>query len=1072
MSPLNQYDTLMRLNSTVTKARATAIFANKGASPLEDWVQGARTDLNATETMRVLNERGYDTTKLALVNTKSAAKLTDVLEGRAVEDLTGPQRALKDLMTRDKFKDDYDYQVAFENALVEAINEVMVGPDAHGNWPTLTPAQNAAKGWNVGPAAAQLAFQARLNPFSSRFGAGAIAKKFARSKVVVSQWLLMHPAWAISQVYANAMLMTVGQPQAWFTRGMRDYIDHLPSEARQKFYEHVGVPAHHHDYHNVGHGYLASLWGLRQIAEHPSYIRHLKGRGGPRTHFFGFDVRQTTHFGAKALHSKMRREALGRMEGHFNRYFVLLDDALTALGKKKAGKRAVLDEEMSKLLTDEQLMARLGDEVHSFMGDYNNFTPGERSTLANHVLFYGFMRHSAMLALWTLPVKHPVRLALLTQMGKAVERDQFQMYVEKQRENLTNVYTEFLMKKSGYTEEQARAMAAAAAARWRPEAGRLPVNMWGNYMIPGTDNVVSLRRASFIGSGPLEAAITGKPWAMLASISPAAAEAAGITMGTDLFSGQPITTHAGDTQKEPGLNPLNPLDWPKVGAVSALNFAAPARYLSQTASTLPSSERTGTSFPLPGPFNPFPEVAMNESTKQGKQYQDLLRRYESAENTPIEVLKSEMFLPGHVSTAIEVDAVFFLKDLIDKGAHIRTQREEREKKREKGKPTPKQQFGPAYPESQFPWDRSGSDRFGPAYPGDTGESGSNRFGPAYPESTEKDKPAEAGLDVDIEKAIRSVYGITPGRLGVKSLKKEPNPNKSHPHRPPALGKPQRGKAPGGLLGLLSAGIDALQGQTPARAGVARGGGSERRGPTYAAQIKKHVASKLKKAAAKRGGVPEGVPSEYRALVAKYGPIVDKAAAAVGMTGTEYLAGTLSFESGFGDNAEGPMTPYGTAKGPGQFIDSTARTFEQEFGLKNVQTDRDAAVHATALYLAGNLSDNTLYAAHNPGYGGDPIPDAAKQLGRTLPSKPIPKRVLRRARQVLGQKKVKQILNGTDGPYQLQTQELFHDPSGAVNLADGGQVHGPGGVMKSSWVCNWYRPSVPLRICLTFFCPST
>lgn len=68
-----------------------------------------------------------------------------------------------------------------------------------------------------------------------------------------------------------------------------------------------------------------------------------------------------------------------------------------------------------------------------------------------------------------------------------------------------------------------------------------------------------------------------------------------------------------------------------------------------------------------------------------------------------------------------------------------------------------------------------------------------------------------------------------------------------------------------------------------------------------------------------------------------------------------LTGLIGVESNFRPNAVGPNTPYGTAKGLGQFLDSTAK----ELGITNV-FDPEQAIFGAAKYLRQGLD----------AYGGD------------------------------------------------------------------------------------------------------
>lgn len=123
-------------------------------------------------------------------------------------------------------------------------------------------------------------------------------------------------------------------------------------------------------------------------------------------------------------------------------------------------------------------------------------------------------------------------------------------------------------------------------------------------------------------------------------------------------------------------------------------------------------------------------------------------------------------------------------------------------------------------------------------------------------------------------------------------------------------------------------------------------------------------------------VPEIVPPKYRKAVAKQGQRLNDALREKGsdLSGPEYLGKLIQFESGWDKKAEGPPTPYGTAKGLGQFIPPTAADFESRLGVdpdnprKPKQMVKGAAMHASGKHGYG-----ALYDGYNPGYGSDPIP---------------------------------------------------------------------------------------------------
>ena len=161
-------------------------------------------------------------------------------------------------------------------------------------------------------------------------------------------------------------------------------------------------------------------------------------------------------------------------------------------------------------------------------------------------------------------------------------------------------------------------------------------------------------------------------------------------------------------------------------------------------------------------------------------------------------------------------------------------------------------------------------------------------------------------------------------------------------------------------------------------------------------------------------VPEVVPPQYRAAVAKYGKMLDKFSGETGMSGAEYLGKLIQFESGWDPNAEGPVVPgQGTAKGLGQFMDGTANTFRSEYGVDPTGSPEEM-IKAAAMHASGDYGHPPLYAGYNPGYS-DKDPILSVDGGKLIPTggkgKDIPKQLVQRANKVLGEKATKAILAG-------------------------------------------------------------
>jgi hypothetical protein len=140
-------------------------------------------------------------------------------------------------------------------------------------------------------------------------------------------------------------------------------------------------------------------------------------------------------------------------------------------------------------------------------------------------------------------------------------------------------------------------------------------------------------------------------------------------------------------------------------------------------------------------------------------------------------------------------------------------------------------------------------------------------------------------------------------------------------------------------------------------------------------------NKLARTQAKAGGVPSGVPAEYRKAIKKWGAWLDKrpdmkspnddmvdGLIPKSMTGAEYLAKIIQHESTW--NADAYNDRAG-ATGMGQFIPSTRQGMIDQYGVDPWASGNDA-IHAAALYLSegggGLVNYNSVYPTSGDNQG--------------------------------------------------------------------------------------------------------
>lgn len=81
--------------------------------------------------------------------------------------------------------------------------------------------------------------------------------------------------------------------------------------------------------------------------------------------------------------------------------------------------------------------------VDDMLGNWTRYTVAERNLGRSALLFYGFMRFATKLALYTLPVKHPVATNIIRQLGQL-----------NNEEVVDFLGSEFLKRERGYTREE------------------------------------------------------------------------------------------------------------------------------------------------------------------------------------------------------------------------------------------------------------------------------------------------------------------------------------------------------------------------------------------------------------------------------------------------------------------------------------------------------------------------------------------------------------------------------------------------------------------------------------------
>jgi hypothetical protein len=84
----------------------------------------------------------------------------------------------------------------------------------------------------------------------------------------------------------------------------------------------------------------------------------------------------------------------------------------------------------ARLVRDRELLEQYGRHVEKFMGDFASLTAFERKFIGRAVMFYPFVRFATRLALYTLPVEHPMVGGIVAQVGRLQAEELQEIYGE------------------------------------------------------------------------------------------------------------------------------------------------------------------------------------------------------------------------------------------------------------------------------------------------------------------------------------------------------------------------------------------------------------------------------------------------------------------------------------------------------------------------------------------------------------------------------------------------------------------------------------------------------------------
>jgi hypothetical protein len=478
---------------------------------------------------------------------------------------------------------------------------------------------------------------------------GPVAGTLAWSKGLASRMILgLNPQWLGFQVYANAMVLGLGNPRGFLATGFTGRLDraNLPPAVRESWEMTLGLSRHMPDYGYQGaHGALGWM-AHRAGMEQSRLYQSVKGRS-LLTPMFTLDYKNNRFWKNIYLTDKVKREAIKDMDARMANISVMLDRISSKVtgGKVTSGKLDEYQRRFNEVAADRPRMEQLGREVDRWMGDYLRFTSNERAWLVNNVMFYGFLRHSLTIALSALP-RSPIKANILAKMGQVALEDQKEMLRRMMRQAIRDqVQLWYPRGETGRKEFRSEVDHYYDSMEADGLFDDIPLPMLGDFYFEGPIDVpilgeivgegihrIQTSRAAALGNVLLE---SRSPWQLLNVINPFVVTTLEAAMGYDFYTGQQIRTDP-KGGIDPGFRTLGAQDAARHMMSDIANLVPPIRGLLTGLSDYPSMERTDGFIP-----GLFPEEPMQWKEDWRKKVQSAnVRRFQNIQGSPLdEVLK-------------------------------------------------------------------------------------------------------------------------------------------------------------------------------------------------------------------------------------------------------------------------------------------------------------------------------------------------------------------------------------------------------------------------------------------------
>lgn len=218
--------------------------------------------------------------------------------------------------------------------------------------------------------------------------------------------------WLAFQIASNAILTGLG--------GARNPLDvvnahrwwrKLTPAQREAIEPYLGIGYHH----AIDQPRLGSTTSSRFVAAWQAWQTTAVGRAlhkaNPLDAMFAVDRAQNDFWRKTLFYNRAKRDAYRRMGASWR-------SVAGAQKKMAAVLKLPAEKQLQAVLDDAEVFVAHAKGVNDWLGDYVTYTAQERRLIARNVVFFGYLRHSLRLALWTMPVEHPVMTAMLANVGR------------------------------------------------------------------------------------------------------------------------------------------------------------------------------------------------------------------------------------------------------------------------------------------------------------------------------------------------------------------------------------------------------------------------------------------------------------------------------------------------------------------------------------------------------------------------------------------------------------------------------------------------------------------------------